>query len=102
MTNRPRYVFDTSVLISAAIFNESTPGLAFLTALSMGELLFSPDTAQELHRVLTRPKFDRYIQLSTRRRFLAALFRRATIVETESSFHICRDPRDDKFLNLAV
>ncbi|MGD0653471.1 MAG: putative toxin-antitoxin system toxin component, PIN family [Thermoguttaceae bacterium] len=102
MTNRPRYVFDTGVLVSAAIFKEATPGQAVLTALTMGELLFSPDTAQELQQVLMRPKFDRYLQLSTRRRFLAALFRQATIIETESLFQICRDPHDDKFLNLAV
>jgi uncharacterized protein len=102
MTNRPRVVFDTGVLVSAAIFNESIPGRSLLTALHLGEIVFSPATIHELQQVLTRAKFDRYLQLSTRRRFMAALIRRATIMETAISIHVCRDPQDDKFLELAA
>lgn len=52
--------------------------------------------------MLSRPKFDRYVRLSTRKRFLAALLRRAEIIETELKLRVCRDPRDDKYLELAV
>ena len=102
MTESPRYVFDTGVLVSAALFRESTPGEAMRAALRHGSILLSRATALELHEVLTRPKFDRYVRLATRKRFLAALLGRATVVETEESLHVCRDPRDDKFLELAV
>jgi putative PIN family toxin of toxin-antitoxin system len=102
MTERPRYVFDTGVIVSAALFKESTPGLALRAALRMGDLLLSPATVQELQQVLARPKFDHYLQISTRRRFLAALVRRSCIIDANLSFQICRDPRDNKFLELAV
>jgi putative PIN family toxin of toxin-antitoxin system len=64
--------------------------------------LLSQATAQELQEVLGRAKFDRYVRLATRKRFLAALVRRAIIIEIDQSLHVCRDPRDDKFLELAV
>jgi uncharacterized protein len=102
MSEIPRYVFDTSVLVSAALFKDSTPGQALLTASQCGSILLSPATAKELQDVFSRPKFDSYVRLITRKRFLAALLRQATIVETTDSLHICRDPRDDKFLELAV
>jgi putative PIN family toxin of toxin-antitoxin system len=100
--DEPRYLFDTGVLVSAALFTESTPGRALAAALRGGSILLSQATAQELQNVLGRPRFERYVRLATRRRFLAALLRRATLVEVNQSFHVCRDPRDDKFLELAV
>jgi putative PIN family toxin of toxin-antitoxin system len=102
MIEAPRYVFDTSVLVSAALFKESTPGQALRTAVGYGSILLSPTTAKELQEVLARPKFDSYVRLTTRKRFFAALVHRAVIVETVDSLHVCRDPRDDKFLELAV
>lgn len=102
MTDKPRYVFDTSVLVSAAIFRESTPGLALTAALRQGSILLSQATAEELEDVLARPKFDRYITSETRNRFLAALLRDATFREPDESIKACRDPKDDKFLEIAV
>jgi len=102
MADKPRLVFDTSVLVSAAIFRESTPGLALTAALHQGTILLSLATAQEVKNVLARPKFDRYISTETRNCFLAALLRNATFLEPEESIQACRDPNDDKFLEIAV
>jgi uncharacterized protein len=71
-------------------------------AMRWGRLLLSPATAEELSEVLGRPKLDRYVRPQTRKRFLAALVRRALVVEPNRSFVVCRDPKDDKFLELAV
>jgi putative PIN family toxin of toxin-antitoxin system len=102
MTERRRFVFDTNVLISAALFRDSAPGRALRAAIGEGDILLSPDTIQELHEVLFRRKFDRYLSLTTRKRFITAMLRRAIIVEVEPGIRECRDPRDDKFLDLAV
>ena len=102
MNEKRRYVFDGNVIISASLFNDSIPGQALLAALSSGSILLSPDTVKELLEVFARPKFDRYVSVSTRKRFLAALVRRAEMIETELKFQICRDQRDDKYLELAV
>ena len=102
MTPKDRYVFDTGVLVSAAILPESIPGRAMREGLRKGELVLSSATAEELAEVLTRPKFDRYVSPRTRQRFLAAVVHTAHVAETNRSFRVCRDPKDDKFLELAV
>jgi uncharacterized protein len=102
MTDEQRYVFDTGVLVSAAVFPQSTPREALRLGFRNGVLLLSSATASELHQVLSRTKFDQYIRLGTRMRFMAALLRRATVVMVDQPVQACRDSRDDKFLELAL
>ena len=63
MSSRARYVFDTNTLVSALLFEHSTPGQAFRRALRQGEILLSPATLEELAEVLQREKFDRYVAM---------------------------------------
>ena len=58
MRSNPRCVFDTNVLISALLFDQSTPAQAFFAALHAGEILVSADTIAELNDVLGREKFN--------------------------------------------
>ena len=102
MEAKNRYVFDTGVLVGAALFSDSVPGRAMREALCRGRLLLSQATAEEVAEVLSRSKFDRYVSGPTRKRFLAALVREAVVVEPDQSFAACRDHKDDKFLELAV
>jgi putative PIN family toxin of toxin-antitoxin system len=102
MTDPPRFVFDTGVLVSAALIGESTPWRALQTALRQGSLLVSEATVAELVGVLGRAKFDRYVRAATRKRFSAALIRRAVVLAPNEPLRACRDPSDDKFLELAV
>jgi uncharacterized protein len=102
MSSNRRYVFDTNVLISALLFGNSTPGRAFFTALAQGVILVSLPLIAELDEVLNRPKFERYVTREERERFLEALIREATLVEIDEVIQICRDPKDDKVLELAV
>lgn len=97
-----RYVFDTNVIISALLFEHSTPGQAFYTALAQGEILLSLPVLKELDEVLGRKKFDRYVLREERERFLTTLVKRTTLVEIVEPIQACRDPKDDKFLELAV
>jgi putative PIN family toxin of toxin-antitoxin system len=99
---RPRYVFDTSVVISALLFEQSVPGRAFYAALDQGEILLSQATAAELAEVLSRTKFDRYLTREERDQFLVRLLREATVIEIGEEVRACRDSRDDRFLELAV
>lgn len=101
-SGRSRYVFDTNVLISALLFTDSVPGRAVFAAIERGTLLVSEETVGEVAEVLGRSKFDRYVTAEERGRFLAALLRQAELVEVEGEVRVCRDPKDDKFLSLAV
>jgi putative PIN family toxin of toxin-antitoxin system len=101
MTSR-RYVFDTNVIVSALLINESTPAKAFRSALDAGAVLVSGSTIKELDNVLARLKFERYVTREERERFLGAFLERAELVEVTVAVQACRDPEDDKFLELAV
>lgn len=59
-------------------------------------------TLAELSEVLSRSKFRRYIDEEDIRRFLAALARESQWIDAGVQITACRDPKDDKFLSLAV
>lgn len=102
MTTRPRYVLDTNVIVSALLFPESKPGQAFFEACTRGELLLSDETVEEIADVLRRQKFDRYVLPVERDHFLATLIRQAKLVQPTERIRVCHDPKDDKWLELAV
>ena len=52
--------------------------------------------------MLQRAKLERYVTASRREEFLAAFIARALLVEPKEDVRACRDPRGDKFLELAV
>ena len=99
---KTRYVIDTNVLVSAALFKQSVPARVFNEVARHSEILASVTTLAELTEVMTREKFDKYLSLADRLSFLAAFSKDAVTAKIEETIKICRDPRDDKFLELAV
>jgi putative PIN family toxin of toxin-antitoxin system len=97
-----RVVFDTNVLVSALLFEYSTPAQAFFFAASNGEILISADLVNEIHRVIYRPKFDRYISDSQREDFTLSLVEAGDLVNVTDAIAVCRDPKDNMILELAV
>lgn len=97
-----RFVFDTNVLVSALLFEDSKPAKSFYSALRHGEILFSTDLLNEIHEVIYRSKFDRYISNEQRDAFLIALVQTGILVEITETIDICRDPKDNMVLELAV
>jgi putative PIN family toxin of toxin-antitoxin system len=95
-------VFDTNVIVSALLFESSTPAQAFFGASQRGTILFSEPSFLELHAVLKRPKFDRYLTAGEREAFLIALLAASSLVEIRQQFAACRDPDDDKFLEAVI
>jgi putative PIN family toxin of toxin-antitoxin system len=100
--NSPRFVVDTNTLVSAALIEGSTPDRAIRRAFRNGALLTSPDTLDEATEVLTREKFDQYASWERRHELLEALADQSTVVEPTVAVDVCRDPDDNKFLELAV
>jgi putative PIN family toxin of toxin-antitoxin system len=100
--NEFRVVIDSGVVVSAALLPKSIPRQAVDMAVARGRLLVSAATVVELDEVLRRSKFDRYIEERQRLEFLAALIDRAEAIEILQPVTGCRDPKDDKFLELAV
>jgi len=96
-----RVVLDTNVLVSAALKQKSMPGIAALLVERRGDLLKSLATEQQLFKVVARPYFDALIDPDTRA-WLKKLMAAAELITIIERIVACRDPTDDKFLELAV
>ena len=97
-----RLVADTNVLVSYLLAPNSNPRRAVDRGLDSGTLLFCDATLQELSAVLARSKFDRYVSTLERQAFLDVLERAGEMVPILQTVRACRDPGDDKFLEVAV
>jgi predicted nucleic acid-binding protein len=72
MSHDLRFVFDTNVVISAALIKTSIPRQAFDKALEVGSLLLSSSTVAELQEKLRQKRFDKYVTENERLLLLAA------------------------------
>jgi putative PIN family toxin of toxin-antitoxin system len=97
-----RYVFDTNVIVSAALLADSIPRQAFDKALDEGRILISVPALLELAEVLSRKKLNKYLLEEERMRFLVALLKEAELIDITEVITDCRDAKDNKFLELAI
>ena len=102
MIAQRRWVIDTNTLISHLLLSGSVPARSVSKALESGDLLVSDATLTELATVLARPKFNKYLSIDDRKIFFTLLSRVAIRIETLREITACRDPKDDKFLTVAV
>lgn len=102
MSSGPRVVIDTNVLVSAALVKQGLPRQAVDLAGTQGQVLLSSEAAKELSIVLGQEKFNRYLTKEERESFLQKFVHKTTLIEITEQIRQCRDPTDDKFLELAV
>ena len=102
MTQPERLVVDTNALVSRLLLPDATAGRAVSHAVRHAQLLASEATLEELADVLSRPKFDPYVTIAERQTFIRLVGRVAELVPIIRNVRECRDPRDDKFLELAL
>jgi putative PIN family toxin of toxin-antitoxin system len=97
-----RLVVDTNVFVSAIVLPFSVPRRAVDKALDQGLLLCSEATMSELAEVLFRQKLDRYVSREDREHVLQQLASATEFVPIVQLVRQCRDPKDDKFLEVAL
>lgn len=97
-----RSVVDTNVVVSALLFPASVPRQAFDLATERGKLLLSLPVLAELSDVLVRPQFRRYVSEEIARRFIFSLARESEWIDVGLEISASRDPKDNKFLSLAI
>ena len=100
MSGKPNYVFDTNIIVSALLFEDSKPALALQEALDQGNLLLSMEVAEEIAEVLRRSKFDRYVKRKTREEFLRTYILEAVFVKLSRLFKFVVIQKIMNFLNL--
>jgi putative PIN family toxin of toxin-antitoxin system len=96
------FVIDTNTLVSSFLFRYSNLRKAFERAIKKGIVSASLKTYAEFSEVLLRSKFDKYI--SPEEKLLALKYFRELAIFSEISETItdCSDPKDNKFLELAI
>lgn len=97
-----RVVVDTNVWVSY-LLRPRNPLVEELDRLvRSSKLLYSRDTLSELVTVLTRSRFATYIDPEDVLAFATELSVKGEEVVINRQVRACRDPADDKFLELAV
>ena len=97
------FVFDTNSLISAALRQKSTNRTALDKAIDLGSLAFSNRTFDELIEVLFRKKLDKYFANNNERWLILNKIKiNSSLFFPDISLKASCDPKDDKFLELAV
>lgn len=96
------FVFDTNVLISAYILANSKNRQAYNKAFDVGMLVYSVATFDEFAETFVRLRFEKYLALEQRLAAIKEFRAKAFLINVDISITDCRDPKDNKFLELAV
>lgn len=95
-------MFDTNALISAHLLDKSASRKAYNKAIDNGVLIYSAETFDEFANTFIRSKFEKYLPLEKRMSVIGEFQARGALIKTRIVISICRDPNDNKFLELAV
>jgi putative PIN family toxin of toxin-antitoxin system len=96
-----RVAVDTNVFVSAVLKDKSIPSIAVHLVAQRGILLKSAATERQLFEVLARPYLAPLIAPAAQA-WIVKLLANAELVPISERVVACRDPTDDKFLELAV
>lgn len=100
--NKPNFIFDTNTFISAILLESSVSASALDRAFNIGRIVVSEATVSEFTQVLFRKKFDKYLTNERRLQALSKLERDTLLHPVITKVTVCRDPKDDKYLELAI
>jgi len=89
-------------LISAALRDDSPLRKALQRVLERDTLIQSLNTFETLERVLYKKKFEKYLSPQRRKDFLGLVTEKSEFVNVKMVITACCDPKDNKFLELAV
>jgi putative PIN family toxin of toxin-antitoxin system len=97
-----RVIIDTNIFLSAILNQDSFPARVVEKAILSSQILQSAETWAELEDVLNREKFDRYRSIFDRRMYFQYLAEFMHEISVLTKVSVCRDPKDDKLLELAI
>jgi uncharacterized protein len=97
-----RIILDTNVLVSAFVFKSEPANNVVRHTLKEHTLLFSESSIKELKSTLLKFKYVGVTESPTITNFIINLVRIGEHIEPKLKISDCRDPKDNKFLELAV
>lgn len=95
-------VFDSNLVVSAFLNPQGTAAQALQIGLEHFDLACSKETLAELLDVLKRDKFDKYSSKAERAEKLETYAQSVRFFEVRVDITDCKDPKDNKFLALAI
>lgn len=95
-------VFDASTLVSATFRRDGIPAQAVRHALRADRVAVSEEVMAELLDVLHRPSLARFLDPALRAELLGQLLALGATFASSARVADCRDPKDDKYLELAL
>ncbi|MGV8093704.1 MAG: putative toxin-antitoxin system toxin component, PIN family [Mangrovibacterium sp.] len=96
------FVIDTNCFVSANLIKNSTNARAFNKVLLSGRIALSDSVLNEYTEVLYREKLDKYLDETKRQHALTQIKKNAIFFSPVETITDCRDPKDNKFLELAL
>jgi uncharacterized protein len=97
-----KIILDTNVVVSASLLAHSVSFKAWSKAKFSGKIISSDRVFIELVDTLIRSKFDKYVTLESRKEFISEYRKLCDFIEITHTVSICRDPKDNKYLELAL
>ncbi|MEJ5311010.1 MAG: putative toxin-antitoxin system toxin component, PIN family [Anaerolineae bacterium] len=98
----PRAVVDTNLFVRGLLKGPATLPLIQAWKAQRFQLVTSESMLGELFEVLARPKFARYFTQDDARELGDLIYERAEVVAPTVHVTLCRDPKDDIFLDAAI
>jgi len=98
----PMVVVDTNLLVRALIGSSGASPVLQAWRDQRIHLAACQETLEELAGVLARPRLQKYFTRPDAQELLSLLRRRGIWTELQTHVQLCRDPKDDLLLNLAI
>ncbi|MBI5303093.1 MAG: putative toxin-antitoxin system toxin component, PIN family [Chloroflexi bacterium] len=98
----PRVVIDTNLFVRGLMNGPVTRPLIEAWKQKRFTLVTSEALLTEIVTVLARPKFRRYFALADVTELVQLIVEQGEIVEPTVRLQLCRDPKDNVFLDIAV
>jgi putative PIN family toxin of toxin-antitoxin system len=101
-SSTPRAVVDTNLFVRGLLKGPITLPLILAWKEGRFRLVISEQLIAELFEVLARPRFTRYFTQDDVRELGELIYEQAEIIEPAIHVTLCRDPKDNVFLNVAI
>ena len=98
----PRAVIDTNLFVRGLLKGPVTVPLIQAWKEHRFKLVTSEKLMAELFEVLARPKFNRYFTRDDVQELGALIYELAEVIEPTVHVALCRDPKDDIFLDVTI
>lgn len=99
---KPRIILDTNILVSYNLNPNPTIIQVVRKAFDHCTILVSQDTYDEIRSVIERFVKRGYVTVEEASEFLGSYVEATEWVKILEAIQACRDPKDDKFLELAI